>query len=44
MLYAAHSVMGWWAAFDNKKVVLSSTQLQQFRDAYAALQGNLVFA
>jgi Domain of unknown function (DUF4062) len=44
MLYATHSVMGWWAAFDNHKVVLSSTQLQQFRNAYAALQGNLAFA
>jgi hypothetical protein len=41
LLSASASVGGWWAAFDNNQVVLSSRQLERFRTTYAALQGNL---
>jgi uncharacterized protein DUF4062 len=39
--FASSNVDGWWAAFDDNKVVLSSTQLGQFKATYMALQGNL---
>jgi hypothetical protein len=42
--FASSSVVGWWAAFDNSQVVLSSRQLERFRATYAALQGNLALS
>jgi hypothetical protein len=41
LLSATHSVQGWWAVFEDGKVVINTTQLQKFKATYAALQGNL---
>ena len=37
----AHSGDGWWAFFDDGKVVLSTSQLMKFRATYSSLQENL---